>query len=559
MLFRGPELIGRTLGGRYILLHQVGQGGMATIYEAHDQVLDRKVAVKVLLPQFSTDPEFLERFQREARLAASLVHPNIVSIFDVGSDSDAHYIVMELVEGQTLKDLVRREAPLEPGRLVQIGLQLCAALDHAHQRGVVHRDVKPQNILLGPDGLVKVTDFGIAVALGAPSITRTGIVLTSVQYASPEQVRGEPATVASDIYSLGVVLHELATGRLPFEGETPVAIAMKHLNEKPPSPSLLNPALPPGLESVLLRAMAKDPRARFPSARELGTALRSCQRQAEERTVAVPALSGPATPARSQSTSLGTPSPAPAVARRPANQRKKPSGSVWALLMLLLLGLATLGALVPVALLARQVLGDSLLPFNSAASVPSPAPSPVPPTVARSAEPTPVSRRTPAPSPSPTSQPTPTVLPTAVPTQPPASPTPPSRVALPSVVGLARQDAEQVLKALGLRVRVEEKTAVEPAGTVIGQQPPARTSVPAGSEVVLTVSSGVRLVTVPNVIRMKEKDAIRALEQAGLKASPFINYQKSRQPGGTVISTDPAPGRQVPEGTVVHLAVAADD
>jgi len=270
--------VGSVLRERYQLNARVGVGGMATVYDGQDLRLQRRVAVKVPLPVYAADPAFLKRFENEAHAAAALTHPNLVAVYDVGEAEGMPFIVMEYVDGGTLKDLLRGEEPLPAEALVSIGTQVAEALDTVHRHGLVHRDVKPQNILLMPDGRVKLTDFGIALALGAASATRTGTLLGSVQYLAPELVRGEHATPQSDVYALGVVLYESGTGHLPFSGDTPMAIAMQHLDAEPRRPSAWNPALPPALEAVILRAMAKAPAARFASAADLAAALRAVER-----------------------------------------------------------------------------------------------------------------------------------------------------------------------------------------------------------------------------------------------------------------------------------------
>jgi serine/threonine protein kinase len=266
---------GRVLGGRYRLVHEIARGGMAAVWEAHDTLLDRRVAVKLLHRQFADEPEFLERFRREARAAASLNHPNVVSIYDVGEDPETRtpYIVMELVDGESLKERIRRAAPLADADIRQIGAALAATLDYGHRRGIVHRDVKPQNILLGEDGRPRLTDFGIAQALASSQLTRTGAVMGSVHYLAPELVRGRPASPRSDVYGLGTVLYEMATGRVPFGGETDLAIALAHVEDPVPAPRSLNAHLAPDLERIILRALAKAPEARYQSAADLATDL----------------------------------------------------------------------------------------------------------------------------------------------------------------------------------------------------------------------------------------------------------------------------------------------
>ncbi len=258
--------VGTVLAGRYELLETVGQGGMATVYRARRASDGKLVAVKILREPYAHDREFVERFQREAVAAASLSHPNVVPVLDSGEDGGVRFLVMEYVEGEDLKSHLRRTGALPAARAAAIAAAVCEALQYAHAQGIVHRDIKPQNILLTPTGQVKVTDFGIARALSAATITETGTVLGSVHYLSPEQARGEPVTAASDLYALGVVLYEMLTGQLPFDGESPIAVVLKHLYEEPPSPRDHNPEVPSWLEGVVRRAMAKRPEDRYPSA-----------------------------------------------------------------------------------------------------------------------------------------------------------------------------------------------------------------------------------------------------------------------------------------------------
>src|SRR5690348_217572 len=254
-----------VLSGRYRLLDVLGDGGMARVYRAEDVRLHRIVAVKTLHRQYLSQPEFIRRFEQEAQLAANLTHPNIVAIYDVGRDGDAYYIVMEYVEGRSLKALIAREAPLPLDRTVPIMRQLGLALDAAHAHGVIHRDIKPENILLTPANEVKVGDFGIARALTGAAHTATGMVLGSVSYFAPEQAQGRPATAESDIYSSGIVLYEMLTGHLPFVADNPLATAMQQITQQPAPPRALVPALPPGVDAVVLKALAKNPEARFHS------------------------------------------------------------------------------------------------------------------------------------------------------------------------------------------------------------------------------------------------------------------------------------------------------
>src|SRR6516165_2946352 len=320
----------RTYMGRYELTHLIARGGMAQVYRAVDRQLDRPVALKVLFPELSVDKTFVERFRREAQAAASLSHPNIVPVFDWGEDDGAYFIVMEYIDGRSLSAVLRDPQKLDPRQVAMIGAGVAAALGFAHRHGVVHRDVKPGNVLITPEGEVKVTDFGIARAVNTEeSLTQTGAVMGTAAYFSPEQAEGKGVDARSDIYSLGVVLYEMAVGRPPFSGDSPVAVASKHVRDQPALPREVNPRVPVALEAVIMKAMAKDPSARYGSAEELradllrfaegrpveagdpgltsvmaaagvsaAAAATTGMMSATGRTAAVPAAAGPSTDAR---------------------------------------------------------------------------------------------------------------------------------------------------------------------------------------------------------------------------------------------------------------------
>jgi eukaryotic-like serine/threonine-protein kinase len=288
-------LQGRMLGGRYALGAMLGAGGMGQVYRARDRVLQRTVAVKVLGHHpYDQDPAMVARFVHEARVAAGLSHPNIVSIFDTGSEGGLHYLVMEYVEGESLAELLRREGVLAPPRAAEIGRAVCQALAAAHARGLVHRDITPGNVLVSNAGIVKVTDFGIAKLLAGPTLTASGMLLGTATYLSPEQAQGQPVDPRSDLYGLGCVLYELLTGAPPFAGDNPVAVAAQHVTQQPIPPSQRNPAVGPGLEMVVLTALAKRPADRYQSATTMAQDL---ERVAGHHTAAaVPPAAGTADP-----------------------------------------------------------------------------------------------------------------------------------------------------------------------------------------------------------------------------------------------------------------------
>ncbi|WEG15667.1 Stk1 family PASTA domain-containing Ser/Thr kinase [Alkalihalophilus pseudofirmus] len=262
-------MIGTRIAGRYQILEVIGGGGMANVYKALDVILDRHVAVKVLQPQFSEDEQFIKRFRREAQAATSLNHPNVVNIFDVGEEGNTYYIVMEYVEGFTLKELIQSEGPLPVEKVLDLLKQMMAAISHAHANQIIHRDIKPHNILVSKDGVAKVTDFGIARAISSATITHTNSVMGSVHYLSPEQARGGHVTYRSDIYSMGIVLFEMVTGTLPFKGDTAVSIAIKHLQNEVPSAKSIVPGLPQSIENVIRRSTIKDPLKRYASIHDM--------------------------------------------------------------------------------------------------------------------------------------------------------------------------------------------------------------------------------------------------------------------------------------------------
>ena len=267
-------MTGRVLGDRYEVIEKVGGGGMALVYKAKCRLLNRFVAIKVLRPEFTEDEEFVKKFRREAQSAASLSHPNIVGIYDVGTQDTNYYIVMEYIKGQTLKELIKSKGTLGVEYATNIAIQICYALDHAHKNNIVHRDIKSHNILIREDNSVKVTDFGIARAVSSSTITNTGNVIGSVHYFSPEQARGGYTDAKSDIYSLGVVMYEMLTGRLPFEGESPIAVALKHIQEEPEAPSRINSRMPKAIEAIILKCLEKEVSKRYDSASEIINDLR---------------------------------------------------------------------------------------------------------------------------------------------------------------------------------------------------------------------------------------------------------------------------------------------
>jgi serine/threonine-protein kinase len=487
----------RIYSGRYELTHLVARGGMAMVYRAVDRELDRAVALKVLFPELSVDRAFVERFRREAQAAANLSHPNIVPVYDWGEDDGAYFIVMEYVEGKPLSAVLREGPPMEPEQIARIGAGVAAALAFAHRHGVVHRDVKPGNILMTPEGDVKVTDFGIARAVNTEeSLTQTGAVMGTAAYFSPEQAEGKGVDARSDIYSLGVVLYEMAVGRPPFTGDSPVAVASKHVRDHPVMPRVANPAVPAAFEAVVMKALSKNPADRYASAEELRADL---LRFAEGR----PVEAGDPAAATSVMGVVGAFAPTEAVmatgqtqmvpldgfypgAEDEEKQRKRRIRRLIALLVALLVALAI------VAFFLVRALGGS-------------------------------------------------------------------NVHVPNVVGLPQAAAIQTLQNDGLHAgHITNRESQSTKGTVLSSDPGAGTSVAKSSTVDLVVSAGpnVPIVTVPPVKGQPLAQAISALQGVGL--SYTLHQVPSNQPVGTVLDQSPAGGSRVKQTTKVILTVSGN-
>lgn len=490
------------LSDRYALIETLGQGGMAVVWRAEDRLLGRTVAVKILRDQYAQDPEFLARFRSEARSAAALNDPGVVGVYDVGSDGGRHYLVMELVGGEDLKQVIRREAPLDPERVVRVGIELARAVGQAHRAGLVHRDIKPQNILVAPDGRMKVADFGIARAVSEAGMTAPGIVLGTVHYLSPEQAAGQGATPASDVYALGVVLYEMLSGKLPFTAESGVGVAMKILREDPPPLAEVNPKVPDVLARIVARAMAREPQDRFPDANTLADALLAYREASLDGTMRHPALDpAPAGPPKQ-------PSRREAGSRTPA-----PTGPLLDRTGLLL-GLIALLALLGLIPLWRGLMDRMAQPADGGAA---PASTPLGD----------------APSPAPAA----TV----------------AQLAVPAVEGLAEIDAQATLDAGGLRYSSEyQRDPSVPKDHVLRQVPAADSIVDAGTVIKLVVS-GSQLIQVPELTGT-EATVSQQLAALGFIPRPRYRWSGASATEGQVVSLEQASLR-MPAGSVVDLVV----
>lgn len=530
----------KVLNNRYELERKIGEGGMARVYRGRDLRLSRTVAVKVLHAQYATDASFLPRFQHEAQAAANLHHHNIVDIYDVGQDGDIHYIVMEFIEGHDLKQEILRRGALPIDEAIAIIAAVADGLDAAHRTGMVHRDIKPQNIVIGSDGQVKITDFGIAKSALSTAMTETGITFGTADYLSPEQARGQPATARADIYCLGVTLYEALTGKLPFSGDNAIAVAFKHVSEAPQPPRQLNPRIPPQLEALVLQALEKDPEKRPASAREFAQRLRAIRLTSDQETVvsAVPVLPGsrpqPAAPApvQAQGAAQHSGQTAPRVLQPPPRHNSAPvaprSGGLGFggfLIGLLVIGLVLGG----IFLFTSGALDIFALSGNN-------------PRATRA----PIFGQT---SPLPTLTVTPSLVPTAI--TPTVTATP--ELVMPSLIGLPIEQAREQLANDSLSATEEQRPSDDPIGSVIDQQPIAGEVISTTTTISLVVSSGPETVEIPiNIIGMRVDNARARLEQLGFKVALL---EQPGPPGseGFVIRTDPAPGLKPSKGETVTV------
>lgn len=558
---------GEILGGRYEIIEQLGQGGMARVYRAHDPRLGRDVAVKVLSARYAADPTFVERFRREASAAARLNHPNIVQVFDRGEAGGTYFIVMEHLPGPDLKQIIRRDGAMDPVLAVDNALQILAALATAHRNDVIHRDVKPQNVLRSHDGTLKVTDFGIARAGAYSDVTEAGSVIGTAQYLSPEQARGGEVTPASDCYSVGIVLYEMLTGRVPFDGERPVVIAMKQINEPPVDPRVYEPGIPEALEAVVLKALAKRPSERYRSAEEFTQALlavRATMDGATGHTIPMSALAGASADqtrvmeAPTQATRVQQPPQRPGP--RPVPPAEPPRGrsaTPIVVALIVLLGLLAVGAF---ALLSggggggeKVTIPDSVIGLSAAEA---------------EAQLSALGLETTTELTESTEEERGNVVETVpgVGTEVNEGDTVTLRIGggpaakpVPNVVNLKRADAIADLRREGFRVRVQEEFSDSVAqDVVIRTNPPAGDELAEGGTVTIFVSKGTEKVQVPD-LRQKSLDEARALlEERGLTVGGISEEPSTQFAEGTIIRQDPAPTTSVDRGTSVSVVLAQE-
>ena len=488
------NLEGKLLGNRYEMIEKVGNGGMATVYKAMDKILKRNVAVKILRDEFTTDEEFIKRFEVEAQSAARLTHPNIVSIYDVGVEGNLYFIVMELIQGKTLKEIIIEEkGPLPWKWSVNVAIQIASALEMAHRNNIVHRDIKPHNIIITEDGIAKVTDFGIAKAVSNSTITAFGKTIGSVHYFSPEHAKGGYTDAKSDLYSLGVVMYEMVTGRVPFDADTPVSVALKHMQEEPQEPIELNPNIPVSINKIIMKALQKDPTLRYQSATEMLADLRKALKNPEEDFVEE--LEYDAT-AKTQKINTN-------MYDKVDEDRTKKQGKKENKLKEFILGHKKLSIFIGVILLFVLSLGGTLLTLN----ITNPPEVEMPNVVGLSKD-------------------------------------------------EAKQEIENA--KLKFEIEKEEYNKDVPEGFVISQNPlymEKYNKVKQGSTVSVVISKGLEKTIVPNVEGKEKEEAIKLIEEAKLVAEVVEETSKTVKEG-FVISQETQPDQDAFAGDTVKIHVS---
>ena len=539
----------KILAGRYVLVEQIGIGGMAIVYRAIDRNTGHSVAVKVLKPEFNRDAEFVSRFQREAEAASKMTHHNIVNLLDVGMDGENRYLIMEYVKGQTLKEVIQEKGRLSAPVAVQITIRILSALQHAHQNGIIHRDIKPQNILVHADGHIKVADFGIARMANSSTLTRGDSVMGSVHYFSPEQAQGKGTDVTSDLYSVAVTLYEMLTGRVPFDGDSPVAIAMQHLHAAPEPIRRYAPEVPEAICHVCMKAMEKDPQYRYRSAREMASELRM-------------ALEGRISDMQPRLVeNLGQVQPMPSSVRKtnlrqPAGTaRTKPARARWWIMTAIVTLVVMYGLYLGTTAIYEKVVNSATVEdyVGREAAEAQRAIS----RIGLKAEVMEINH--------------PTITAGIVVMQAPQEDTTlrkgdrvlltvskgPASQSVPGLIGMTRQDAQTVLKPYGLTLSVVEYrvSSVYEAGKIMEQYPAQGTLCESGDIVQVTISGGVAYV--PLVTGRLLPEAKELISAAGLTLNADISYKETEAESlhGRVTSQSIAANSQVIQGTTISLTV----
>lgn len=488
-------LEGKVLGNRYEIIEKVGNGGMATVYKAEDKVLKRNVAVKILRDEFTTDEEFIKRFEIEAQSAARLVHPNIVSIFDVGVEENLYYIVMELIQGKTLKEIIIEErGPLPWKWSVNVAIQIASALEMAHKNNIIHRDIKPHNIIITEDGIAKVTDFGIAKAVSNSTITAFGTTIGSVHYFSPEHARGGFTDAKSDLYSLGVVMYEMVTGKVPFDADTPVSVALKHMQEDPEEPIELNPNLPGAVNKIIMKALKKDTTLRYQTASEMLSDLRRALKNPDGEFVDDREYDETAKTQKINTDLYGN--------IEEDSKAKNKKGKKEGKFKKFIKEHKALSIVIGLVLLFALSLGGTLAFLNL---------------------------------------------------------TNPPEVELPNLVGMSKEEAQKEAENLKLKfeIKEEEFNKEVPEGYIISQDPKyiEKYNVKEGSTITVVVSKGQEKTKVPNVKGKSQEEALQLLEEANLKAEIIEETSKTVKEG-YVISQETEPDEELFAGDTVKIHIS---
>lgn len=488
-------LEGKVLGNRYEIIEKVGNGGMATVYKAEDKVLKRNVAVKILRDEFTTDEEFIKRFEIEAQSAARLVHPNIVSIFDVGVEENLYYIVMELIQGKTLKEIIIEErGPLPWKWSVNVAIQIASALEMAHKNNIIHRDIKPHNIIITEDGIAKVTDFGIAKAVSNSTITAFGTTIGSVHYFSPEHARGGFTDAKSDLYSLGVVMYEMVTGKVPFDADTPVSVALKHMQEDPEEPIELNPNLPGAVNKIIMKALKKDTTLRYQTASEMLSDLRRALKNPDGEFVDDREYDETAKTQKINTDLYGN--------IEEDSKAKNKKGKKEGRFKKFIKEHKALSIVIGLVLLFALSLGGTLAFLNL---------------------------------------------------------TNPPEVELPNLVGMSKEEAQKEAENLKLKIEIKEEEFNKevPEGFIISQDPKyiEKYNVKEGSTITVVVSKGQEKTKVPNVKGKSQEEALQLLEAANLKTEIIEETSKTVKEG-YVISQETEPDEEVFAGDTVKIHIS---
>ena len=488
-------LEGKLLGNRYEIIEKVGNGGMATVYKAEDKVLKRNVAVKILRDEFTTDEEFIKRFEIEAQSAARLVHPNIVSIFDVGVEENLYYIVMELIRGKTLKEIIIEErGPLPWKWSVNVAIQIASALEMAHKNNIIHRDIKPHNIIITEDGIAKVTDFGIAKAVSNSTITAFGTTIGSVHYFSPEHARGGFTDAKSDLYSLGVVMYEMVTGKVPFDADTPVSVALKHMQEDPEEPIEINPNLPGAVNKIIMKALKKDTTLRYQTASEMLSDLRRALKNPDGEFVDDREYDETAKTQKINTDLYGN--------IEEDSKNKNKNGKKEGKFKKFIKEHKALSIFIGLILLFALSLGGTLAFLNL---------------------------------------------------------TNPPEVELPNLVGMSKEEAQKEAENLKLKfeIKTEEFNKEVPEGFIISQDPKyiEKYNVKEGSTIIVVVSKGQEKTKVPNVKGKSQEEALQLLEEANLKAEIIEETSKTVKEG-YVISQEAEPDKDAFAGDTIKIHIS---